>query len=438
MAENDKNISENDKNNSVSQQNIKLDIIEKLKYLVENYNPEKKDDTLKEIDNLENDDKSQKFKNFFDLIKNTINGNVSRAEYKKQVEKLEGEYQTQLDFDMDALFTAGVQKQSEGETIADLVSEIKAEHSDKSNEEISASIKEIIQNEATIAEVDEDDIFETDFKLSRPEKEKIKKIYKYKVEGKITSGIEDLDTFLGIIQPALNQIVITGWKGIFGLSDLKNFALENFENWQAKKKNLATAWKTLQALGFVDANEKFSYLGSNKEKEDLIAKIFNDNMCRKLNEFLKEEEFRNSVSTEQDGSQNTPINDANSFKPRRKFFDHKYSAEEPRIVLVSTLQNLIKDKCRDENGKISEDGEKLLKGFSVIIDLFNMEDKDTIPNYYAKDFAYIFKEAKKRTTPGDPPIEYDETLITKLDEEEENSKLDRLLEEKFKQMQESK
>ena len=92
MAENDKNISENDKNNSVSQQNIKLDIIEKLKYLVENYNPEKKDDTLKEIDNLENDDKSQKFKNFFDLIKNAINGNVSRAEYKKQVEKLEGEY----------------------------------------------------------------------------------------------------------------------------------------------------------------------------------------------------------------------------------------------------------------------------------------------------------------------------------------------------------
>ena len=44
--------------------------------------------------------------------------------------------------------------------------------------------------------------------------DEIKTIYKYKVEGKISTGgkIPELDQFLGIIQPALNQLIIAPWK----------------------------------------------------------------------------------------------------------------------------------------------------------------------------------------------------------------------------------
>ena len=132
----------------------------------------------------------------------------------------------------------------------------------------------------------DEDTHDPNFKLARPDTVKTKKVYDYKVEGKIESGIKDLDTFLSLIQPMINILFIQVWKGIYGIADLSQSAGEKFTTWKERREDIKRSWKTLQAMGVIPYDRKLSFKGGNNAAEDLVGSYFQDHMKNKMNNIL--------------------------------------------------------------------------------------------------------------------------------------------------------
>lgn len=300
----------------------------------------------------------------------------------------------------------------------------------------------------------DEDTHDPNFKLARPDTVKTKKVYDYKVEGKIESGIKDLDTFLSLIQPMINILFIQVWKGIYGIADLSQSAGEKFTTWKERREDIKRSWKTLQAMGVIPYDRKLSFKGGNNAAEDLVGSYFQDHMKNKMNNILlndlikkKETNINEELKKEKNEKiseyeekinehlKGTPSNQKKKLKndlmqkyikqlDKRlekkkqdelwKYMDSPYIKEgqykrnklfdmgvdnwdTDRQAINSSLQELIKTSCRDETGKISDEGKELMKGYVNIIDSFNKKDKDTMKTHWGLDIPYILAEANGRT-----------------------------------------
>ena len=219
------------------------------------------------------------------------------------------------------------------------------------------------------------------YKLKRPDREKIKKIYKYKVEGEISTGgqIKDLDNFLKIIQPAINLCIIAAWQPIFKLMDAKTAAEENVANWKKRKKELLKGWETLKVLN--PNIGEFSWGMPIEKQEDLMAGYFNKYMCDQMNKNInahRQETYNDKleeITTSHQGEANAKAliqkdmdewekTEFNAFDApnRTDLFDDKMPSYWSRYTIDDEFLKLLRYKdakgngTRDDKGKLNDMG----------------------------------------------------------------------------------
>ena len=181
-----------------------------------------------------------------------------------------------------------------------------------------------------------------------------------------------------------------------------------------------------------------------KVNEDILAKAYNEYRCKidaikarekKIQEIMKEyKEEKGMIITEEMAAK-----EAEKFKDsfkRTVFFDKSRDKEELKNLLVEELQNLIRNKCRDGK-KITPDGEKILKGYSSLIDLFNMKS-NKINTQIAYPIREMIEQSKERDYWGDPLVEDDKNFLTNVDEKNDENDFNKLFEKKVKEAMEEK
>ena len=384
------------------------------------------DDKKNSIEKI--DDKSGNYKEIIILANKLVSKTISKKEFYDELK----------------LFNKKMEKQKNdrGAKIVDcaideLVTEELQNNPEKTPEEARAEITEKIENLATINEITNDkenyasltENTDESFELAKKtEKAKLKKLYDYKVEGQITSGIKELDEFLKIIQPAINQAIIQPWKLIYGVNDKFQESKEALISWDKDRKDLKNAWKTLQVMGLIDENDKVSFFeGNSKVKNKLAGKlhsylvdqankdIYDELIADKTEELTKKITDNNNYEeswTDQEkanyeqqkqnyiDSELTTYKNSDEFKNKlgnaryTKLFDTTKNYEIQKNVINKALLNLIKNHCRDGE-KISDDGKKYMEGYTYILDLFNTNNDDSFIDSYYEDIEYILKEAKK-------------------------------------------
>ncbi len=393
--------------------NKRIKIIEDLNYIAEEKSNNPSIDLSKKLDEIKKLDDTDNFSKIINITEKYLKGETSKEVFEKEFKEEEEE---NISSSMEKIEDKSITENLNKAVIKEITEEYKAKLGENlSEEERKAKIEEIINSNDKITDPDK-------FKLDRAEIEKIKKIYTYKVEGKITSGIKELDSFLEIVQPVINLAIIQPWKVIYGIGDGLTAAKETFTNWQEKRKSLKEMWNTLKAMGVdLKEDELPLKLMNNEKMEDLVAGYFNSYMTNKLNndmyeytiskkqqELKKLELSEKDIKTELENYKNSDYIKTEKYK-RTKLFDTTQDAIPVRKILDKELQNLIGNKCRDpQTGKISEDGENFMKGYAKLIDLFNKKDKDIIPKYYACDIKYIMEEANGRLF-TQIPIEKEDT-----------------------------
>ncbi len=445
------NIAEKEKESKTfikSAQNALGDRIEKIMNIARN--PDK-DRAKSEILKLKKEDKDANITQYFsmyDISLQFINDEIREMGengYEDLVQKFENDEVKKIDKIADAIIEIAIENTAKYDTLQ----ELRNKYQNLSWEELEKLVNEVLNdkvdetknkkedlatgtvqegivnvNEATVAENEQEPV--KPYELSRPTPDEIKTIYKYKVEGKISTGgkIPELDQFLGIIQPALNQLIIAPWKLTYGLLDAKDLALEKFKAWQTQRKNVNTALDTLKFMGIAPDNLELD--GNNHSKQNMLAGYWNSYMTGELNTKLEAKKL-DAIKELVDGGMSpseaeTKVNRDPKYAPRKKFFDFSKEPDTAQEVLVDEFRRLLKaDGVRGPDGKITEDGEKKIKGFCVMIDLFNQEDKDIIPTYYTNIISYMVKESKKRSKPGASNIEDDSDIILKFKEDEEKN-----------------
>ena len=461
-----------------------------------------KDEAIKAIENLRDSDKKEGNSQYFLVYRYTLdllNGKIDEEKYNK----LNKDFVKDECKNIDNILGCIVELGEKNITKDEIIKEVKSKYPKISNKKLDEYIdllmnshyeKEVLnerENEASFSERSEreneanlsqevtdnpeanSEVVDP-YKLDRPDQENIKKIYKYKVEGKITSGIPELDQFLEIIQPALNQLIIIPWKFVYGALDKKNLALDKYKAYQTQQKNVDSIMKTLGKMdGAIPAGDDFKPGWNLKKNQDQVAGYFNKYLCDKLNEELdkkqvqdKEKEINDILEynkgmtraeAEAQADQNyeekiakimTQINYATgqnytrdeaekkaneNYEHRTKFFDFSKESDTPRKVLTQEFVNLIR-KCRiDGKGKIDEDGQGLLKGFAAAVDLFNLKNKDTIPTYYSDAIKYILENIESPTRGGGYIEDDIQKIFDDMEEEKNSNKLETLLEKKIQQ-----
>ncbi len=416
---------------------------------------------MKKIDELENGDKElglNQYAPLYKLARQYLNGEIEdKIKYNDKVNSFIKKETKKIDLVANAIIEAGIKNIAKEETLKeiqekyknippkelkqmidellenedeDVVEEEESERNNATMEE-----KEETENSAEINEVEQDE-FDPEKDLSRPKPDEVKKIYKYKVEGKITSKIDELDQFLGIIQPVLNQLIIIPWKFVYEGMDMKKMMFERFGVYQKRHKDVDNMHEALKSMQFDDGNGNMVKAVPNgmnlkngvnlKKSQNQAAKLFNDYMCEALNKKLDEqrEEYIQSIMSEQNITRAEAENqiDESKYKHRTKFFDFSKEYKTPRKVLTTEFAKLVRN-CRDNKGKIDDAGKKKLSGFIAMIDLFNMDDKDIIPNNYANIIHNMSGdkwENLESPTFGEGHIEDDVDAL--FDEDEEKKK----------------
>ena len=207
-----------------------------------------------------------------------MNQNLSTDELKTELDKQKGKDIQDTKTIYEAIFETVNNKDSQ-----DLESSIEEVTGAPTSPEKLAELKEKFDANT---ELTEEELAQ--FKLTRKDAEKIKIKYKYKVEGKISSGINELDTFLEMIQPGLDLILKTGAKILYeGVMDpLRNVFVGNpelgiksyFGEWKEKRDNLENDYR------FLGLSDKFKTLKNFDSTEDYAAAVFNNRIIQKINE----------------------------------------------------------------------------------------------------------------------------------------------------------
>lgn len=387
--------------------NANNSLIDKIEDIVNNSNLSE-DDKNKELDTIESKDTAKYLTEYIRIARAYIknpNDSDLQEQFKEEQDKLR-------------------------QRIDDLAEDI----SEEVNHE--AVIEELVKETGLpVAEINEIlDGFKTLDDVSSPEEkkkiEKVKKLYTYKVEGEIKSGIEDLDRFLAIIKPALDQVIIAPWRVIYGMGDAGQWCFDHYKAHQEKKKKMSNAWKTLQHFGLKNSDEKFKYSKSNKKNEEEITGLFEQRWLEKLNKKVKDkgleeikEKYRekaieeisndpaNQGKTEEELAQLieqktnekfekfTKTPEYQTFKnsqPKTKMFDEKDDPTLAREVIIEDFLGLYR-KLRDPNtGEISDDDRKIIGGFMIAVDLFNKKDSSEFTNNFSR---YIERICEENETP---------------------------------------
>ncbi len=433
---------------------------------------------MKKIDELENGDKElglNQYAPLYKLARQYLNGEIEdRIKYNDKVNSFIKKETKKIDLVANAIIEAGIKNIAKEETLKEIQEKYKnipqkelkqmidelienedvVEEGESERNNATMEVKEETENSAEINEVEQDE-FDPEKDLPRPKIDgDIKKIYNYKVEGKITSGISELDQFLEIIQPALNQLIIIPWKFVYTAFDAKKMAFEKIKNYYEKQNIVGNMHEALKLMSFDDENgntikaipdgDEFVRGWNLKKNQGQIAGYFNHYMCAKLDKKLKENkearinkimnkknighsEAEQIFKKEEIGDfidNGFSPSDAEEeyrkkYEPRKKFFDFSKEADTAQNVLVEEFQNLIR-KVRGPDGKVSDENMKKLSGFIAMIDLFNLNDKDMIPNNYGYTLSYMLSEIQSRSKPGKPRIEDDKSIITDAKSKQES------------------
>lgn len=404
------------------------EIIKEIKNIIEGgYTDEEKKKLLKNIDN-----KNGNYTEIIEATDHLISGMISKQEFDEKLKS----FKQKMDKQIGDL--AGKATECAREAF---ISEQLIEHPELTKEEVAAQIDEMLENAAkdpTVNEIlndkensatiteNENEAFELG---AKKEKAKLKKLYDYKVEGQITSGIKELDEFLKIIQPVINQTIIQPWKLIYKTSDKLAESKEAVIGWDKQRKSLKNDCKTLQVMGLMDSNN-IPFGKGNSGIENVVAGKFHDCLLKEVNKnvydglikdkttelgnkFLSEEytgppyetlddkgkieyEERKQKFIEEKLNEYRNSDDMKNGKWKRtKVFDTTQSYEPVRDAINKVFLDLIKNHCVDKNHVITEDGQKYMEGFMHMIDLFNRDDNNYIKEKYCEDLGYIMSEAKK-------------------------------------------
>ena len=389
----------------------------------------KKDDIKKDLDDLKKEAEDEGNNTFMPLYgamtQYFVDGSLPAKDYAEKVSNFAYDTSEIWDSEIGAAVMQGLQNQVVAETAA----------------ETGATIEEVetVVNEFEINE-EEDWVNDAEpFDLKYAKTDKIKKVYNYKVEQKISTGgkIPDLDKFLEIIHPALDQLIIMPHRIRDKAIDLGNAALEKYESWREQSnqnKDILESMQSMEHGGLkalppgADIHTGFFNLKNNQKK---LAGWANGYLCKLLNDRLAQEKADDLTKYKEEflddtGAYTKPEADieaefdalnGNKYDARTKFFDFKRDTTIPRKVLADVAKDLLKASgSRDSDKKLTPEGKKRLQGLMAMIDLFNKEDKDKIRTYYTDLVEYIIKEADGRSNPNDHfPIEEDDKLIEEID-----------------------
>ncbi len=417
-----------------------LFMIEKTKDIVDRL---PKEEALNKIDELKKDKTNLNYYPLFDIANDYLNGKIEKLGkngYLSSIQNFMDEEVDGIDKKIDAIIRAGLEKQTVDEVANDIVKkypnitekeakEIAQEASDEYKAGINDNVVEDApkeKEEGPVGSVTEN--IKEDFKdVPRPEiKEDAKQIYKYSVEKKITSGIPELDQFLGIIQPALNQFIIIPWKFFYEGLDATKASLDKFENWRSQNSSVRDTFNEFKNMGIVPGDTDFKPGWNLKENEIQTAGYFNQFLCQKLNEELEARKQTNFASevvelmNEKNISKDEAIKRVNAkYEPRKKFFDFSKESDIPNEVLTKTFISFIE---RDKDGKVTKESQAKLKAFMNGIDLFNKKDKDTIPSKYANVIIRIMKGLEESTFGKDYIENRYKEIYDELKEEEADEK----------------
>lgn len=375
---------------------------------------EEKLDKLSKIENL---DSANNLKKLTDLMKQHIKAPIKDID--KQLEEEKEKIIQKIANSANAII--------EEANLKKIVEEIKAELNEDVPEVL---ISDVITNQDMPPANDEE----------KKKIEKIKKIYTYKVEGEIKSGIEDLDRFLGIIKPALDQVIIAPWRVIYGIGDAGEWCLEHYKAYQDKRKFIKNAWTSMNYLNADNGGlGKFNDAKGNKKNLKTVTDAYHKRWLDKLNERIIEEEFEKNfkkknyekISNEikndpkyQNISDdmlnlNTLIDlkmkeELNKFKETSEGKDEKEKIkndttlqrtnvfaedENPRLARLVIMQDILdqyaklrQDPKYSKNEKLNENGAKIIGGMVSAVDLFNKKNKKEFHNAFSRYLGYIFNK----------------------------------------------
>lgn len=386
------------------------------------------DEKNKQIDELINESDANKV--YFSGLKNLANDYLdskydSEEDYKKDFEEYALKSETDIKKFVEDCFVTKAKK-DDMEKAKSTLKELGVEEDTLDNlnsfqiEEIvneleNPSDREEIANESEkpSAGVEEqlDEKLE-DLNLPKKDADRIKKQYQYKVEGKISSGLSELDDFLGIIQPGLDLILKTGaklfYEGIVDnvekkfLGNKEQGVKSDFEVWSERKKNLKSGYDFLHNYGKLPQTDTFKYRTNTDKDENHVATYFHQMIVDRINENRKEalRKYNELSDKEKEGKQKPT---SEEFKGNA--FDETKDISETQYALQDIIRDVIRasrDKDADGNSiaKPTDKGKKDLEAIGHLLDLFN---KKNSPEFKAQfsDLAEYYKNGYTKKYTGE-------------------------------------
>lgn len=346
-----------------------------------------KEEIIKQISELVDKDEASKanFSELKDLANDYLNKNITEEEFKQKLEEQKKKaFEKISELREDAYAT--IAQKEERKNCKEALRSIGV------NEEIvenlpSFQIDKVVKNfsSPTINE----DFLETldDLNLPRKDADKIKKQYQYKVEGKISAGgLDELNTFLGMIQPGLDLILKTGaklfYEGIVDNVEKKFLGNEelgvksDFAIWAENKDGLKKSYDFLHKYGNLPETDTFKYRTNTIKDENHVATYFNQMIVDRINENNKnkKDENGNPIPFE--------VFKGNAFDETKDMTDTKRAMEDIiRDVIRRTRQ---KDDDGNPIAKPTDEGKAALNAIMYLTDLFNKKNSPEFKDQFGE------------------------------------------------------
>lgn len=259
------------------------------------------------------------------------------------------------------------------------------------DERLKAEFQEAL-NDNNKTEVSED----LDKIASKDELEKVKDVYRYKVEGKLKSDIPELDSFLEIIQPVLNQLVIAFWRPRFGIQDWaqKMFVGTDKEPsivaqhlQDRNETNIQAEWMRDNGLLTAEQKAEFDRALRLGKKDKILTDAFkNGPLFNQLNAKLNADQEAEAEWFNDDANKGLPEYNTKKaaymekcangyYDGRSNLFDQNYTPDES-LDIVNTF---MKEKLREISGKARTEG------------LSIKDEKERLRDFFAAMFGAMEK-----------------------------------------------
>ncbi len=410
------------------------------------------------------------------LVNNYLDGKINEDDFQKKFELFREQNINDAKSRLQAYFAA-LHKNEEVENTKKSLMEIMPHDDPKSKDFFenfdnlnSAQLEEVVLdfNNPFNASLSEETM--EDLKLDRKTGDKIKTQYKYKVEGKISSGISELDEFLGIIQPGLNLLLI-GVGRIFyeGVVDnVEKLFFSNpdkgivsyYENWAKSSENIKKAFDFLHNNNYLDENDKFHYRVNLENNENHIATAFNNmvvdkinlnrqSQLKNLNDTIKNDllsnnqnltdEQKRAIIESSDITQSKEFNllsedEKNEYLALKEqyqpFKGNAFNKLKDMTETTHAVQEIIKDTIRktrdvDDKGnpipKATDKGKSALNSIMYLVDLFNKDNDSAFYNKFSSMINY-YKSEYTSTSFGNFIEDDSNDYFVKQQESEEQEK----------------